>query len=103
VTHELRTPITSIKALSKILQDNARLPGEQQRTFLDIIVKESERITRLINQVLDLEKVQVAPSEEKQTVLDLKQLTQQAFDGLTAYMEEKKVKSKSFFLQSPFW
>jgi Na+/proline symporter/signal transduction histidine kinase len=94
VTHELRTPITSIKALSKILQDNARLPGEQQRTFLDIIVKESERITRLINQVLDLEKVQVAPSEEKQTVLDLKQLTQQAFDGLTAYMEEKKVEKQ---------
>jgi Na+/proline symporter/nitrogen-specific signal transduction histidine kinase len=94
VTHELRTPITSIKALSRILKDNADLPADQQREFLEIIVKESERITRLINQVLDLEKVQAAPSEEEQKLLDLRGLVQQAYDGLTGYMKEKEIEKK---------
>lgn len=91
VTHELRTPITSIKALSKILQDNSDLPDSQQKEFLNIIVKESERITRLINQVLDLEKVQGTTKEDKQQILDFGILVQQTFEGLGGLMEEKNV------------
>lgn len=103
VTHELRTPITSIKALSKILQDNTDLPDSQQQEFLDIIVKESERITRLINQVLDLEKVQTGTQEDKHTVLDLVSLVQQALDGLKGVMEEKKVERHIVLPDSPLW
>lgn len=58
VTHELRTPLTSIRALSEIMQQNDALPEEQRKTFLDIIIRESERLGRLINDVLDLEKVE---------------------------------------------
>jgi hypothetical protein len=54
VTHELRTPLTSIRSFSEILRDNPTLPGEQREQFLSIVVRESERLTRLINQVLDL-------------------------------------------------
>lgn len=56
VTHELRTPITSIRALSEILYDNPDLEMDERQHFLSSIVKETERITRLISQVLDLEK-----------------------------------------------
>ena len=55
VTHELRTPLTSIRALlarSCTTTRPRRRPSAQR--FLGIIVKESERLTRLINQVLDL-------------------------------------------------
>ena len=58
VSHELRTPLTSIRSFSEILHDNPDLDPEQRREFLQIIVKESERLTRLINQVLDLSKIE---------------------------------------------
>lgn len=57
ITHELRTPITSIKAFAKILQENDLDTAEEAR-FMSIIVSESERIARLVNQVLDLKKIQ---------------------------------------------
>ncbi len=56
VTHELRTPITSIRAFSEILYDNEDLENDQKQHYLGIITKETERISRLISQVLDLEK-----------------------------------------------
>ncbi|MBC7908472.1 MAG: histidine kinase, partial [Rhodospirillaceae bacterium] len=54
VTHELRTPLTSIRSFSEILFDNPGIEEAQRAEFLSIIIKESERLTRLINQVLDI-------------------------------------------------
>lgn len=56
VTHELRTPLTSIRAFSEILHDNPELSEEERQQFLATIIRETERLTRLITQVLDLEK-----------------------------------------------
>lgn len=56
VTHELRTPITSIRALSELLHDNPDLSEDERQHFLATVVRETERISRLISQVLDLER-----------------------------------------------
>ncbi len=56
VTHELRTPLTSIKAFVEIIQDNPELDERDQ--FLTTINDEINRMTRLINQVLDMEKLE---------------------------------------------
>ncbi len=58
VTHELRTPLTSIRAFTEILSDNPDLDTGRRGEFLDIILKESERLTRHINQVLDFAKIE---------------------------------------------
>ncbi len=58
MTHELRTPLTSIRAFSEILHDNPQLPEEKRREFLAVVLKENERLTRLIGQVLDLAKIE---------------------------------------------
>ncbi|MDG1277020.1 MAG: sensor histidine kinase [Algoriphagus sp.] len=55
VTHEMKTPITSIRAFSEILQDEGLSETEKKR-FLQIIIDETGRMTRLIDQVLDLER-----------------------------------------------
>jgi Na+/proline symporter/nitrogen-specific signal transduction histidine kinase len=91
VTHELRTPITSIKALSKIMLDNKDMPEAQRAEFLSIVVTESERLTRLINQVLDLEKIQSGSEEVDIVQLDLAEVARQAFNGLRQLMREKGI------------
>jgi Na+/proline symporter/nitrogen-specific signal transduction histidine kinase len=58
VNHELRTPLASIRAFSEILRDHPDLPDGERREFLRIVVTESERLTRLINQLLDLSKIE---------------------------------------------
>ncbi|MDF1597065.1 MAG: sensor histidine kinase [Acidimicrobiia bacterium] len=65
VTHELRTPLTSIRAFTEILDDNPDLDHDQRSQFLDIILKESERLTRHINQVLDFAKIESGTLEWK--------------------------------------
>lgn len=56
VTHELRTPVTSIRAMSEIVNDNDDMDPEQRREFLGRIVRETERLSHLITQVLNLER-----------------------------------------------
>lgn len=56
VTHELRTPITAIRAASEILHDDDAIPEELKKQFLQNIISESDRLNRLIDKVLDLEK-----------------------------------------------
>jgi len=63
VAHELKTPITSIRALSEILLDDDQIDNSTKKRFLTSIVSESERISRLINNILDLEKL--ATGKEK--------------------------------------
>ncbi|MCF6212503.1 MAG: ATP-binding protein [Flavobacteriaceae bacterium] len=57
VAHELKTPITSIRALSEILLDNNDIDKPTKEKFLTSILNESERVSRLINNILDLEKL----------------------------------------------
>ena len=54
VSHELRTPLTAIKGSAELLLDDEGASEEVQRQFLTIINVESDRLTRLINDVLDL-------------------------------------------------
>ncbi len=96
VTHELRTPLTSIRSFSEILHDNPELAGEQRREFLGIVIKESERLTRLINQVLDLAKLeagrfdwQIAPVDMKAVVRDAIAATSQLFKERTVTLDAK--------------
>ena len=103
VTHELRTPITSMKALSKILLDNPHLPHDQQAEFLAIVVSESERITRLINQVLDLEKIQAAPPLSDLEKIDLRAVIKQASQGFKETIRLKNITLSLSFKSKPVY
>jgi signal transduction histidine kinase len=98
VTHELRTPMTSIKALSKILLDNKDLPKEQHDEFLNIVVLETERITRLINQVLDIEKLQSNAFEWKFERWSINQLVDRVQKGFIPVFKEKNVHFETHLL-----
>lgn len=63
VSHELRTPLTSIKGFTEILLTYQDVEPDTQKEFLSIINEESERLTRLINDILDLSKIEAGKSE----------------------------------------
>jgi len=54
VSHELRTPMTSIRSFSEILHDSENLDMQDAKRFLGIIQDESVRLTRLLDEILDL-------------------------------------------------
>lgn len=58
VSHELRTPLTSIRSFSEILLQYDDEGPETRKEFMEIIKGESERLTRLINNFLDLSKIE---------------------------------------------
>jgi len=92
VTHELRTPLTSIRAFSEILRDNPGISFEERQNFLDIVVKESERLTRLINQVLDLSKIESGTAEWTLEQVDLREVILDALSSTSQLFLDHKVK-----------
>jgi signal transduction histidine kinase len=91
VTHELRTPLTSIRAFSEILYDNPTIDAERRTRFLEIILKESERLTRLINQVLDLAKLESGAAEWSTTEVNMAALIGEAVTASSGMATEKGV------------
>jgi hypothetical protein len=91
VTHELRTPLTSIRAFSEILHDNPQLDVDQRGKFLGIIIKESERLTRLINQVLDLARIESGNAEWQSAELDATELIEDAVASVSQLFSDSNV------------
>lgn len=58
VTHELRTPLTSVRAFTEIMYDHPDMDESKRQEFLKVMVLEMERLSKLITQVLDLEKLE---------------------------------------------
>lgn len=78
VTHELRTPLTSIRAFSELMLDAPDMEEAQRADFLRIIVAESERLGRLVNQVLDLAKMESGLADWQAQDVDLAALVRDA-------------------------
>ena len=91
VTHELRTPLTSIRAFSEILRDNPTLDPAQRENFLGIVIRESERLTRLINQVLDLAKLESGGGEWQAIQFDLRELIDESLRATSQLFKDTGV------------
>lgn len=92
VTHEIRTPLTSIKALTEIIFDNEDLEKEQKSHFLETIINETDRLSRLVNQVLDLEKYESGRHKLYKNDIEVKDLVENVLDRLEELANEKNVK-----------
>jgi Na+/proline symporter/nitrogen-specific signal transduction histidine kinase len=89
VTHELRTPLTSIRALSEMMCDDPDMAASDRQRFLGIIVAETERLSRLVNQVLDLAKIESGHAEWHTTEVDLRRLAEQAAQTTAELFRER--------------
>lgn len=90
VTHELRTPLTSIRALAELMRDDPRMDLAQRKRFINIIVSETERLSRLVNQVLDMAKIESGHAEWHTEVVDMCALLRQAVLTTSEVFREKQ-------------
>jgi len=94
ISHELRTPLTAIRAFSEILSDNEEVAEVERQRFLNVIIKESQRLTRLIDQILDLAKMEAGRMDWSMGRVDLSGAINQALAAMDGLMKEKNVALK---------
>ncbi|GGF06288.1 PAS domain-containing sensor histidine kinase [Halobacillus andaensis] len=95
VSHELKTPITSIRGFSETLLDGAMKDEQMLNQFLEIILKESERLQSLIQDLLELSKV-----EREDFHLTIEQINMQNFLRDLVPMIEHQAAQRNISLQA---
>ena len=91
VSHELRTPLTSIRAFAEILLSEPDLDVEQRQHFLQIVVNESERLTHLTNDVLELARIESDRIDWNMQPTDLQQLIEDAISSVFQLFQERRI------------
>lgn len=99
VSHELRTPLTSINGSLKLMRNGVLGEvGEQAKAMLDIAEKNSDRLILLINDLLDIEKIESGNMDFDFTEVDLATLLQEAIEANRGYADSLSV---NYLLHSP--
>ena len=91
VTHELRTPITAIRAASEILHDDDDIPEELRKQFLQNIISESDRLNRLIDKILDLEKFETGKQKIYLSKNNITKTIKNTLESLNQLIKNKKI------------
>src|SRR5690606_8979220 len=78
VSHELRTPLTSIRSFSEILNDQEGIGTAQAQRYLAIISSETERLTRLLDTILDLTRLEQGEADWRIAAFDPKETLEEA-------------------------
>lgn len=81
VSHELKTPLTSIRMYAELLQSKRITDPGKTEHYLSVMVTETRRLTRLINNVLDFGKLEQGKKQYHITSFDLAQLLGQIIDA----------------------
>lgn len=87
VSHELKTPLTSIRMFAEMMQTGTA-PQEKRPQYLRIIVAEAERLTRLINNVLDFARLERKQKRYDFRALDLHTVLARTWEGHELHLRE---------------
>jgi signal transduction histidine kinase len=87
VSHELKTPLTSIRMFSDLLGNNPAAPPDKTKRYADVIAAEAARLTRLINNVLNFSRMEGGNGELQIAPLDLRALTEEAVEHMRPPLE----------------
>ena len=87
VSHELKTPLTSIRMFAELMQ-SGRAEASRQAQYLRIIMVESERLTRLINNVLDFARIERKQKVFDRTQFDLHSLVERTWESQELHLQE---------------
>ncbi|ALA57150.1 two-component system histidine kinase PnpS [Nitrospira moscoviensis] len=89
VSHELRTPLTSIKGYVEALLDGAKDDPEALNKFLDIILKQSDRLNLILEDLLELSKIESGRVSFKQDPLDIRSVVERTLSMIKPIADKK--------------
>ncbi len=92
VSHELRTPMTSIRSLSEILMEDEDISPEDRRRFVTIIHEESRRLTSLLNELLDMSRLETGMADLRLEPVDVSNAVVAALDAASGMTRKAGVK-----------
>lgn len=103
VSHELRTPITSIKAFAELILIKPKMPLEKKTRLINIINTESDRLTRLVNEILDLTKIEAGKLSWNITRITIENVIQTSVAGIHSLADNKGITISTTVQRSLPW
>jgi signal transduction histidine kinase len=91
VSHELKTPLTNIRLFAEMLGKITDLPSDKKEKYLSVILTESERLSRLISNVLDFSRIEAGEKKYKTDKVEIREIIRETIDANRAALEEKKM------------
>ncbi len=88
VSHELRTPLTAMRGLLEPLTEGMVTSPEDQKRYLDILLRETLRLSRLINDMLELSRIQAETTPVEQEALDLNGVARDVINNFSGIIED---------------
>ena len=96
VSHELRTPMTTITGFVEGVLDET-IPPEKQKFYLKIVLDESKRLSKLVNDLLDISRISSDQKPLELSHFDINELIRLSVIGFESRFNEKKLEVSAFF------
>lgn len=102
-SHELRTPLASLRGFIETLQGPARNDANARERFLDIMQKQADRMSRLIDDLLSLSRLETRPNVDAQSKVDLGAVLHHVTDSLAPMAAAQGVVIEHDFHDEPVY
>jgi len=89
MSHELRTPMTAVLGFSDVLLMSPELPPSEQREFLEVIQKNGKALLRLLDEILDLSRIEADRLPLEKTDYPVRQITDDVMSAVQLQAEQK--------------
>lgn len=96
VSHDLRTPLTMIKAYAEMIKDISGDNKQKRDKHTKVIIDEADRLTMLVNDILNLSKLQSSVEGLDKKEINLSQLTEKVIDRFSDYVENQGYKIEEY-------
>ena len=102
VSHELRSPLTSMKGFLEAMQDGT-IPREEYDQYLDIVLSETKRMASMVNDLLDLARIESGKISIKLEIFDINELIRRTLITFEARIYERKMDVEIRFAQEQYY
>jgi len=88
ISHEIRTPMNGIIGFAELLK-NQDVPGEQKSGYVDVIIKSSEQLLKIVNQVLDISLIESGNTPVRESKIHLNNLIDEMYQAISGLITKE--------------